>query len=67
MATTGVEQVLETAASSEDSTWRAAIADGVTLLGPVADSGLTRKTYLVRRPDGQMIQLRAAPHRADPA
>ena len=71
MATTGVEQVLETAASSEDSTWWAAIADGVTLLGPVADSGLTRKTYLVRRPDGQMIQLSELLHivltRLDPA
>lgn len=30
---------------------------GVSLLGPVQDSGLTSPCFLIRRPDGQVIQL----------
>jgi putative peptide zinc metalloprotease protein len=30
---------------------------GLQLLGPVADSGLVKPTYLVQRPDGQVVQL----------
>ncbi|MFD4422231.1 AAA family ATPase [Agromyces sp. NPDC058484] len=32
-------------------------APGVVLLGPVSDSGLTHKTCLVQRQDGQVVQL----------
>lgn len=30
---------------------------GLRLLGPVTDSGLVKTTYLVQRPDGQVVQL----------
>ena len=38
-----------------EPTWHR--ADGVELLGPVSGSGLTQATCLVRRQDGQVIQL----------
>ncbi|HEY9495290.1 MAG TPA: hypothetical protein VIR15_10590, partial [Intrasporangium sp.] len=37
------------------STWR--LAKGLQRLGQVEDSGLSEATYLVRRADGQMIQI----------
>ena len=37
------------------STWR--LAKGLQRLGKVEDSGLSEATYLVRRADGQMIQI----------
>lgn len=36
-------------------TWQR--ADGIELLGPVQGSGLDHTTYLVRRPDGQVVQV----------
>lgn len=36
-------------------TWRR--AEGVELIGPVQGSGLDHTTYLVRRPDGQVVQV----------
>lgn len=38
-----------------ESEWRR--VPGLQLLGPVADSGLVKRTYLVQRPDGQVVQL----------
>lgn len=32
-------------------------ADGIDLLGPVQGSGLNHRTFLVRRPDGQVVQV----------
>jgi len=37
--------------------WRT--APGLELLGPVQDSGLQAPTYLVRRTDGQVMQVSA--------
>ena len=38
-----------------ESEWRR--VPGLQLLGPVVDSGLVKRTYLVQRPDGQVVQL----------
>lgn len=38
-----------------EAQWRR--VPGLQLLGAVADSGLIRRTYLVQRPDGQVVQL----------
>ncbi|MDQ6740741.1 MAG: hypothetical protein M3021_10380 [Actinomycetota bacterium] len=45
--------------SSEPRTVQWRLVPGVELLGPVTGSGLTQKTFLVQRPDGQVIQLSA--------
>lgn len=37
--------------------WR--VVPGVELLGPATGSGLVQETFLVRRPDGQVIQISA--------
>ncbi|WP_334171297.1 hypothetical protein [Sinomonas sp.] len=41
--------------ASPDQRWQR--AQGVELLGLVSGSGLNHSTYLVRRPDGQVVQL----------
>jgi putative peptide zinc metalloprotease protein len=38
-----------------EAEWRR--APGLQLLGAVEDSGLVKRTYLVQRPDGQVVQL----------
>lgn len=38
-----------------ESEWRR--VPGLQLLGPVSDSGLVKRTYLVQRADGQVVQL----------
>ena len=37
--------------------WSPRLADGVELLGEYQDSGYTQPPSLVRRPDGQVIQM----------
>ncbi|WP_125610268.1 hypothetical protein [Specibacter cremeus] len=46
-----------TTESSDIRTPQWSLAPGVQLLGPVSGSGLVQQTYLVQRPDGQVIQL----------